>query len=70
MKPEADKSDPPVLRRAYSVSHFTLLFDIGRTQTFSEIRHGRLSARKVGARTLIAHDDAMAWLNSLPLRTR
>jgi excisionase family DNA binding protein len=41
---------------------------VGRTLIFSEIKSGRLVARKAGARTLITIDALKAWLNSLPAR--
>ena len=43
------------------------LFGVGRTTVYSEINAGRLRARKVGSRTLIATGDAENWLQSLPL---
>jgi hypothetical protein len=42
---------------------------VGRTLIFSEIKQGRLVARKAGARTLITIDALKAWINSLPART-
>jgi excisionase family DNA binding protein len=55
-------------QQAYSVEKFGRAFNIGRSTVYEEIRSGRLKARKVGARTLIAHEDAMAWLKALPAR--
>jgi hypothetical protein len=55
------------LKQAYSVGTFCLAFDIGRSKVFEEINAGRLKAHKAGARTLIAHEDAVAWLNALPV---
>jgi hypothetical protein len=54
---------------AYSVDKFVRAFNVGRTTVYEEIRAGRLKARKAGARTLIAHEDGVAWLNSLPTRS-
>jgi excisionase family DNA binding protein len=59
----------PDFQLAYSVDRFGLLFNIGRSTIYEEIRAGRLKARKAGARTLIAHEDAIAWLNALPTRS-
>jgi excisionase family DNA binding protein len=56
-------------QQAYSVEHFGVAFSIGRSTIYEEIRAGRLKARKAGARTLIAHEDAMAWLHALPTRS-
>jgi hypothetical protein len=58
----------PDFQHAYSVDRFGRLFNIGRSMIYEEIRAGRLKVRKAGARTLIAHEDAMAWLNALPTR--
>lgn len=52
--------------QAYSVASFGQTFSVGRSTIYEEIRAGRLKVRKVGSRTLITHEDAMAWLNSLP----
>lgn len=59
----APQSNPP---QAYSIEAFCKRFGLGRSKTYEEIRLGRLKIRKVGARTLIAHEDAIAWFNALP----
>ena len=41
---------------------------VGRTLIFSEIKHGRLEARKAGARTIITANALKAWIESLPKR--
>jgi excisionase family DNA binding protein len=51
---------------AYTVSEFCDLYGISRSLTYSELRAGRLTARKIGRRTLILKADADAWLSSLP----
>lgn len=53
---------------AYSIDRFCRRYDIGRSKAYEEIRAGRLKIRKVGTRTLIAHDDATAWFDALPQR--
>ena len=55
------------LKLAYSVETFCLAFDIGRSTVYEEIRSGRLKAHKVGARTIIALEDGIAWLNGFCL---
>ena len=57
---------PPQHPPAYSLDSFTVAFNIGRTKAYEEIKKGKLKARKLGARTIITHEDAMAWLNTLP----
>jgi hypothetical protein len=56
-----------MLKHAYSVKNFCLAFDIGRSSVYEEIRSGRLKARKSNNRTLITHEDGIAWLNALPV---
>jgi excisionase family DNA binding protein len=41
---------------------------VGRTLIFSEIKRGRLEARKAGARTIITAEALAAWIKSLPVR--
>jgi hypothetical protein len=67
----ADISPPAtsIRQHAYSVASFSLAFSIGRSMIYEEIRAGRLAIRKVGARTLIGHDDAVAWFEALPTRS-
>jgi hypothetical protein len=60
------RSITPERRGAMSVDAFAQWAGVGRTTAWNEIRLGRLRAIKVGARTLIAFDDAQAWLCSLP----
>jgi excisionase family DNA binding protein len=54
-------------QRAMSVEAFCGRYAVGRTLTYREIKEGRLRARKIGRRTIIAEDDAENWLKSLPL---
>ena len=68
MTPDKNPSTPIIGLQAYSVENFGDSFSIGRSTIYEEIRSGRLKVRKAGARTLISHEDAMAWLNALPTR--
>jgi excisionase family DNA binding protein len=52
--------------RALSIQEFSLIYGIGRTKIYEELKSGRLRARKVGKRTIIAESDAESWLHSLP----
>ena len=58
----------PEGKAAYESRSFQQAFDIGNTKMHEEINAGRLKARYLGRKLLITHDDAMAWLNSLPPR--
>jgi hypothetical protein len=51
---------------AYTLSGFCKAFGVGRTFTYREIKSGRLSAIKAGAKTLILHNEASRWAQSLP----
>ncbi|SFK79199.1 helix-turn-helix domain-containing protein [Methylocapsa palsarum] len=51
---------------SYGIDAFVKIAGIGRTTVFQEIAEGRLKARKIGRRTIILKDDAIAWLTSLP----
>lgn len=39
---------------------------LGRTRVYEEIGSGRLRAIKIGRRTFVRRDDALAWLDSQP----
>jgi excisionase family DNA binding protein len=56
------------VKRAMSVEEAAKAAGVGRTILFEEIRKGRITARKVGRRTIITIDDLDAWLNSLPTK--
>jgi excisionase family DNA binding protein len=56
-------------KRALSVAEAAKAAGVGRTTFFEEIRRGRITARKVGRRTIITIDALEAWLDSLPKRT-
>jgi hypothetical protein len=54
------------MERSYSLSEFARQNDIGLTTIRSEIKAGRLTARKVGRRTIVTTEDAKAWQEQLP----
>ncbi len=49
------------IRPAYTVDDFCRDFGSSRSVAYAEIRAGRLKAFKVGDRTMIAGEDALAW---------
>lgn len=55
--------------RAFTIESFGAAFALGRTSVFTEIKSGRLKARKIGRRTVILVADAEAWAASLPERS-
>lgn len=53
-------------RLAYSIPELCRLLGIGRSTLYIEHKAGRIRLRKVGKRTIGTHEDAIAYLNSLP----
>jgi predicted DNA-binding transcriptional regulator AlpA len=51
---------------AYTIPELVSASGAGRSKIYQEIAAGRLKVRKLGKRTLALHDDATAWLQSLP----
>jgi hypothetical protein len=51
---------------AYRIEEWAARNSISRSQVYKEIHAGRLIARKVGNRTIITEEDAIAWRRSLP----
>jgi hypothetical protein len=51
----------------YSLGEFARRHQVSLTLVYSEIKRGRLMARKIGRRTVIAVDDAEAWRKQLPI---
>lgn len=54
-----ENSDLP--RMAISVAEFCQTFSVGKSFFYEEVKAGRLSVRKVGARTLVPTAEARAW---------
>jgi hypothetical protein len=53
-------------RGAFNLDGFCIWAGIGRSQAYEEAKKGRLRLTKCGRKTLVALDDAEAWLASLP----
>jgi hypothetical protein len=49
------------VRPAYPLKGFCQDFGVGLSTAYAEIRAGRLKAFKVGDRTMVAGEDALAW---------
>jgi hypothetical protein len=61
---------PEQLRKlAYSIAELTEMSGVGRSYLYEEIKAGRLVVTKAGRRSLVLHNDALAWLDSLPKLT-
>jgi excisionase family DNA binding protein len=57
-------------KQAYRISEFCSAFGLSKEMVYREIRAERLQAVKVGDRTLIPADSALAWLKTLPTGLR
>lgn len=53
-------------RRAHSITQTCSLTGLGRDTIYAAIRSGKLTARKVGRRTLVTDDDLRQFLAGLP----
>lgn len=53
-------------KAAYSVTELVAIGPLGRSKIFTEIRAGRLPARRAGNRTVVMADDFEAYLSNLP----
>jgi excisionase family DNA binding protein len=53
-------------REAFSVREFCARYGICRQTFYDEIHRGRISAKKLGKKTVILRVDAEAWAKSLP----
>jgi excisionase family DNA binding protein len=53
-------------RIAFSEDEASESAGIGKTKLREEIAEGRLVARRVGARVIIAAEDLQTWLSNLP----
>jgi excisionase family DNA binding protein len=53
-------------REAFSVREFCARYGICKQTFYDEIHRGRISAKKLGKKTVILRTDADAWAKSLP----
>jgi excisionase family DNA binding protein len=56
---------PP--KRAYSVPETMCVLGLCRDSVYRLIREGKLSARKIGRRTVVVDTDLQAFLEGLPI---
>jgi hypothetical protein len=54
-------TDQIQIHPAYTIEGFCEAFGSSRSTAYAEIRAGRLKAFKIGDKTMIAGEDAMAW---------
>jgi len=53
-------------REAFSVREFCARYGICKQTFYDEIHRGRITAKKLGKKTVILRTDADAWAASLP----
>ena len=51
---------------AYSIKEACHALSVGRTNLYKLIKQGKITARKLGTRTVILADDLKAYLAALP----
>jgi excisionase family DNA binding protein len=51
---------------AMTIAEFCWLNSCGRTKFYQELNAGRITAKKLGTKTLIERSVAESWLRSLP----
>lgn len=59
-------SSPIADALAYSIENAGTMAGVKRDTLYRAIARGELSARKIGARTVILADDLRAWLSRAP----
>jgi hypothetical protein len=55
-------------RIAYSLPDAARIAGVSRTRMFDAVRRGELTIRKAGRSSIVAHDDLVAWIKSLPVK--
>ncbi len=55
---------------AYSIADLAQIAGVSRSYLYQEIKSGRLAVRKAGRRSVVLHDSAQGWLESLPTDVR
>jgi ribosomal protein S14 len=53
---------PPMERIAYSIREWCEATGNSKGFVYEEIKAGRLRMRKLGSKSIILHDEGMAWL--------
>ena len=63
------KASAHMENRAYSIPQVREMLGIGRTRLYKLIADRELVARKIGARTVIFHDDYQRYVENAPIVT-
>jgi hypothetical protein len=51
---------------AYSIAELSEMAGVGRSFLYEEVKAGHLVVTKAGRRSIVLHNDAVAWLAKLP----
>jgi hypothetical protein len=73
MNIDKDRSEPPpgpLPKIAYRVPEAAFASGLSRSSLYLCMKRGDLSYKKCGNRTLILHDDLVAFIQSLPSSTQ
>ena len=54
---------------AYSIAEVCQMAGVGRSFLYEQVKAGHLLVTKAGRRSIVLHDDAVAWLTALPKLT-
>lgn len=57
----------PESRGALTVDEFCGWAAIGRNKFYEEVRAGRIPLRKVGRKSIVSMQDALSWIEELPV---
>lgn len=66
VSPPSPAEQPAATGGAMSVDQFCEYACVGKTKVYAEAKAGRITLRKIGAKTVILRSDAEAWLRALP----
>jgi len=55
-----------IRKLAYSIAELCATAGVGRSFLYEEVKAGHLVLTKAGRRSIVLHDDAIAWLTKLP----
>ena len=66
----SSNTGPQIAPLAASIEDTCRILGIGKTKLYEEINAGRLTAVKIGAKTLLPTKQFPGWLQSLPRRPK
>ena len=67
---ESSMLRPTMEKLALTIAEAAQLSSLGQASVYKAIRHGQLSSRKFGTRTVITRVDLASFLDNLPVETK